>query len=451
MRSHGAFLRVMASEVKFIPPRVFILLLLMCSTSPGALAQLSFGSAIGLAVRNSPRIKMAEDDVAHAVAALADSRDQYVPTFSANGGVGRSYGISLNIPTILTLNTQSIVYTASQRDYLRSAHAALQAATLELADMRAQVQEDAANTYLSLDNAQRRHAAIDDDHTIASRLVDIVQDRLSAGIESDLDLKRARRTELQVRLQELSVEDEIGSLREHLAQLLGLSSAGLEIDPQSIPPVSYFASAGGSLTPPGDNPSLRSVEANAKAKYQQALGDEHFSDRPQFLFQAQYGRISPINDVSSYYNLQGHYNTFAAGILIVLPLLDKSHSARARETMSDAQHTFHEADNLRSQQIENRLALKHSVEELSVKASLAEVDLGIAQDELATTLAEVNSHNADVTGRPMNAKDEQDARLAERAKSVDLLNATDQLRKAQISMLRQTGSLDDWVASLPKR
>jgi outer membrane protein TolC len=393
---------------------------------------------------------MTEDDVAHAVAALADSRDQYVPTFSANGGVGRSYGISLNIPTILTLNTQSIVYTASQRDYLRSAHAALQAATLALTDMRAQVQEDAANTYLSLESAQQRHTAIDDEHAITMKLVEIVQDRLSAGIESDLDLKKARRTELQIRLQELSLEDDIGSLREHLAQLVGLPSAGIEIEPESIPPNSYFAVAGGSLTSAGDGPSLQSLEANAKAKHQQALGDEHFSARPQFLFQAQYGRISPINDVSTYYNLQGHYNTFAAGVLIVLPLLDKSHSARARETMADASHTLHEVDNLRSQQIENRLGLQHSVEELSVKASLAEVDLGIAQDDLATTVAEVNSNNADVAGRPMTAQDEQNARLAERGKFVDLLTTTDQLRKAQITLLRQSGSFDNWIASLPK-
>jgi muconolactone delta-isomerase len=65
-------------------------------------------------------------------------------------------------------------------------------------------------------------------------------------------------------------------------------------------------------------------------------------------------------------------------------------------------------------------------------------------------LAEVQSHNADVTGRAMTAKDEQNARLQERAKFVDLLDAAGQLRKAQISLMRQGNTLDDWLASLPK-
>jgi outer membrane protein TolC len=448
MRSYGA-LSQRAKAPRFVQAvsAISLLLLWLCPTPLSA--QLSFRTAIDLALRSNPRVRMAQDDVNHAVAAMAESRDQFIPSVVANGGLGRAYGITLNVPTILTINTQSLVYNAAQPYYLRSAHAGLQAATLTLRDVSAQVEEDTANAWLSLEGAQQRRDAIDQEHTIALRLVSIVQDRLNAGIQSDIDLKHARRTELQIRLQELLVEDEIASLREQLAQLVGLPSQGLAIEPRSLPSASDFAHAGDAQAQPPDSPALLSLEANAAAKQDQALGDSRYAARPQFLFQAQYGRISPIDNVTEYYNLQGHYNTFEAGIQIVLPLLDKGHSARARETAADAMHARDEADNLRSQQVENRLDMRHFIEELSVKQSLAEVDLGIAQDDLATMLTEVNSHSGDVAGRPMNTEDEQNARLAERAKFVDMLNAAEQLRKAQISLLRQTGAFDDWLAALP--
>jgi hypothetical protein len=199
-----------------------------------------------------------------------------------------------------------------------------------------------------------------------------------------------------------------------------------------------------------DSLNVLSSEANAKARAAQARGDSHSTMRPQVLFQAQYGRVSPVNNVTDYYNLHGRYNTFAAGVTVVFPFVDRSRSAKARETLADAMHAQHDAENQRSQQVENRLGQQHSVLELSVKASLAEVELGIAQDKLTAMLAEVKSNNGDVAGRPMTSKDEQNARLQERARFVDLLNATDQLRKARISLLRQTGALEGWLASLPK-
>jgi outer membrane protein TolC len=431
--------------IRFIPCLLFV------GFAASLHAQLSFSSAIALAVQNSPRVKMAQDDLHRSIAAVSDAKDQYIPAATANGGLGKAYGITLNVPTILTLNTQSLVYNAAQRNYIRSAKDGVEAANEALADVRGQVEEDAANAYLSLDGAEQRHAALEQEHGFAARLVSIVQDRLNAGLESDLSLKQAQRTELQIRLQELTVEDQIESQRELLAQLIGLPSPGLAIAPETIPPEASFAAGAKPPSPHMESAALLSLEDNARARHEQAMGDSRYTLRPQLLFQAQYGRISPIDDVSSYYNLHGDYNTFEGGVVIVFPFLDKAHAARARESIAEAMHTQHEAENLRSQEIENRLGMQHTVLELSVRNSLAQVDLGIAQDQLTATLAEVQSNNADVAGRAMTPQDEQNARLQERAKMVDLLDATEQLLKAQISLMRQAGELDDWLASLPRQ
>ena len=45
----------------------------------------------------------------------------------------------------------------------------------------------------------------------------------------------------------------------------------------------------------------------------------------------------------------------------------------------------------------------------------------------------------------MTPKDEQNARLQERARTVDLLNAQYQLSQAEVNLLRQNGQLDEWL------
>ena len=47
-----------------------------------------------------------------------------------------------------------------------------------------------------------------DEYGYAVRLVSIVQLRLDAGMESPLELKQARRTALQIKLQQEQLEDE---------------------------------------------------------------------------------------------------------------------------------------------------------------------------------------------------------------------------------------------------
>ena len=406
-------------------------------------ADVTFASAVRLALQNSPRIKIAQDDLNHAKAVLSDAKDQFIPSAGATGGVGRSYGITLSVPTIFTINAQSLVFSYSQRDYIRSARAGIEAATMAIADVRSQVEEDTVNTYLALQSAQLRRTAIGQKRGFADKLYGVVQDRLSAGIESELDLKRAHLTAVQIKLQQLSLDDEISSLREHLAELTGVPSNLLTIVPESVPTNFSTALLDHLRDSPSDSFSIRSAEANERARLEQAFGDERFRARPQFLFQAQYGRISPINDVSDYYNLHGRYNTFEAGVLIVLPFLDRSRSARARETMSDAMRAHHDVQNVKGQQAEALLNLQHSILELAMRAELTEVELGIAHDELTIMLARLESRDS-TSGRPMTAKDEQNARLDERQKYIDWVDASLQLRRAQVSELRQTGLLDDW-------
>src|SRR5579875_1810136 len=90
---------------------------------PRAHAQLSLSTAVDLAVRNSPRVKMAEADLARALATWGVTKDAFIPYVATTGGYGRSTGAPLGVPVIFSISAQSLIYSFSQRDYIRSAGA----------------------------------------------------------------------------------------------------------------------------------------------------------------------------------------------------------------------------------------------------------------------------------------------------------------------------------------
>ena len=51
-------------------------------------AQISLTSAVDLALKNSPQVKMAEDNLTHARASRDEAHDVYIPTISASSGIG---------------------------------------------------------------------------------------------------------------------------------------------------------------------------------------------------------------------------------------------------------------------------------------------------------------------------------------------------------------------------
>ncbi|WP_263359840.1 TolC family protein [Acidicapsa ligni] len=287
-----------------------------------------------------------------------------------------------------------------------------------------------------------------DEYGYALRLVSIVQDRLDAGIESPLELKQAHRTALQIQLQQEQLEDEITSLREHFSQLIGLSATQLVTTSSSIPssPAPLLWSTE-HLNEYPDTPGVLSAKMNAFAKRKQANGDSRYTWRPQIAFAAQYGRISPFNGAATYYNLNGNYNTAYAAAQVQLPFSDSARKAKARESLADAQHAEHTVEFLRQQQNTTRVKLQHSVTELGTKAELAQLDRGIAEDQLNAMLVRLTSGNGTDSTPPMTPKDEMNARILERQRYLEMLDATLRLQELQINLLRRNGQLESWIQS----
>ena len=347
-----------------------------------ASAQISFSSAIGLSLKSNPRVLVAQADVDKARASLQQLRDAYIPVIVGGSGLGPpSYGFPLGQPSIFNLTAQSLVFSYSQRDYLRAARASLDATTLALKDAREAVAEDTAVTYLALDRDLQRQAALQQQQGFADRLVSIVQQRLDAGQDTAINLTTSRLSAAQIHLARLRAEDETIADQAHLARLIGLPAQALSTTPASVPPLPSMTSTDLTGTTLITSPAVESAYAIARSKREIAFGEARYLWRPQIAFDAQYSRFAKFNNLQDYY-FRFQQNNAAIGVQITLPLFDTVHRAKAREADADAAHAEHEADMIRDQFFDSRLRARHTADELSTRAEIATLDQQLAQQQL---------------------------------------------------------------------
>jgi len=275
--------------------------------------------------------------------------------------------------------------------------------------------------------------------------VSILEDRVHAGLDSELDLHKASRGALQMELQRMQAEDDRASLLAHLAELTGLPQSEVDLARDSIPSIPEGEdSADSSSHDTFSTPGIHAAEATARAKMERAKGESGYTWKPIINFAAQYGRVSPINDVSSFYNLHGNYNTANVGVVFSFPVFDRIRRDAGRISALEAARSQMDLAKQRAEEAANRAKMQRSVRLIATRAKIAELDLVIAQDELKST--EIRLHGSS-SSPPPTPKEEQQAKLQERQKYIDVLDARMQLNKARISLLRQTGQLDVWIHS----
>jgi outer membrane protein TolC len=295
-------------------------------------------------------------------------------------------------------------------------------------NVRQQIAEDATVTYIGLDYDIERLTVITTQQEYAAKLTQIIAARLEAGQDSRIDLTRSRRTSAQLKLQRLQIEEQLDTHRQHLARLTGLPAEGLTTIRSSVPEAPHTFSAPSEYLTPG----VRAAYATARVKLEQAFGDARKLRRPEVYFVAQYNRLSTFNNVGQYY-IAYNPNSAAIGVQISFTAINAVFGDKARESMADAVHARHEADLFRDQ--------------LSARVELATIDRELAEDQLEVLLVQLQSGVSGGSAPLMTPKDEQNARMQERQRYLDLLDANFQLRQIQINQLRQSGRLEDWLKS----
>jgi len=163
-------------------------------SSLSAVAQVSLYTVVDMALRNSTTVRIAQADVMRAAAGLTESKDAYIPNVNFGSSLGYSYGFPLGEPSVFNVSSQSLLYTFSQPDYIRSARAAVQSAEFSLKDAREQVVLDASLDYIQLNKAQTTLATLDQQKEYTDKLISIEEDRVLAGVENRMELTKAKLT-----------------------------------------------------------------------------------------------------------------------------------------------------------------------------------------------------------------------------------------------------------------
>ena len=435
-------------------PWAFILIGMALAALPAqAPAQFSLATVVDLAQRNSSAVKLAEADVQKAQAALSQTKDAFLPSLTFNSGLPAfpTVGFNGGVPSIWGANTQSLVFSLSQKHYIEAAHAGLKAATLGLKDAREQVALDASTTYIELDMVNSELEASHQQEYFADRLVAIEQERAEAGVDPLSDLLQAQLTAAQLKLKRLRLETRAAILAKQLDVLTGLPAGSITPDHASIPEIPQIKADEGRSTLAG----IESARMIADSRQHIATGDTLNGFLPQISFAAQYNHhTSLLNNASAYYSLRTPIPTtyFGSGFQIQLPLFDWVLRAKARESAAEALRATVEAEQAQRQNEVRIAELTGSLRELDTLAEIAGLKQQIAHEQLQAVLAQLELGNGAGSGpaaQPqLTPKAEQLARIDERQKLQDALEAGFDLSKARLSLLRALGHMEDWLHEL---
>jgi outer membrane protein TolC len=339
------------------------------------------------------------------------------------------------------------VLSWSQKDYMRAARTALDAANLNLKDVQQQVELDVALAYVQLDSDLKEISALEEEQGYAGTLVKLEQDRVGAGVDPKMNELEAELTAAQVDQKRIHLESDAEAMRQKLAHLTGLPATDLGTVTGSIP-----AAPSGNV-PGGDdqqaiaaNPGVAAAYANAKAKWYTAFGDAKQNYRPLATFGAEYALFEETPGYTNYYKTF-QYNNVELGVQITFPLFDATRRAKARESNADAAHAQADADAARDILSEQTSTMRSNVRELAAQHRVAQVRGEIAQEQLKTIETELTSGSGIPNAPSISPTEAQKAHIEERERYGDVLDAEFSLMKVELNLLRETGQLDAWVRS----
>ena len=420
-----------------------IFLLLVVAIAPAKLqAQaLSFEHAIELAMQRSGTMAIAAADQIRARQSYLATRNTFLPLVNVGSGLAASYGFPLSLegsaPAIIKVSTQSNLFNPAQRDFIKAAKSEWQASSISSEDKKSLVILDTAQTYIELDKVTASLSILKQQEEAAARAQQLVADRVSEGVDSAVELTKAKLVTARVRMRVAENQGNADFLRTRLGQLTGLAPETIQTSTESIPPLPEVNQ--------DENLSQKAVEKSAAVKLadEQAVAKqlrargERKGSYPFVDLAGQYGLLSRFNNYDEFFlKFQRHNATF--GLVINFPFLNPSQSAKAKAADAEAIIAKKEAEGVRAQVSADTLKLQRSVRQLAATYEVARLEHQLAQSDVEAVQARVDAGSASL-------KDQESARLNEQQHYMTMLDVGFELDKARMQLLRSTGELEKWA------
>lgn len=437
----------------FLPRPLCLVLLLLTAVS--ALAEpLPFRRAMELAARRASTSPAAADQQ-RAAAGYLEARNMYLPQLVVGSGLAKTFGFPMSIegaaPAVFNLNYQSYLINPAQHDFVKSAKQDWLASASTAQDQRDATLLETAITYIQLDTLTARLHVLQQQREEAVRLVSIVNDRVQAGVEPQLELTRSQLAAAQVRLRLADAAGAADVLRERLSQLTGLSAASIETVNESIPDVPDVSRRQDLVSAAlASSPVVKAAEQSAAAKALRARG-EHKAMYPAIDAVGSYGLFTRFNNFDQFFKQFERHNA-TLGVAIRFPFLNYPQRAVAEAADADAVKAQRQRDVTKQQVSTDTLKLARSVEQLLAAQQVAQLDYQLAQAQADAVQERIRAAAPGVvatSGQPPSPapgpRDLQMARLQASEKYSTYLDTTFELDKTRLQLLRAAGQLEGWA------
>ena len=418
----------------------FVLLILALGGEMGA-QTLSLQRAIELALVHSTGTLSSQADVQRAFASYLELRDTYIPQVTVGSGLGYSYGFPLTLegaaPSLVTVVGQSTVFNPSQQQFMHAAKTEWRASQLQDKDQRNAIVQDVSISYAALVKWETRLRRLGESESQALSMETAVTERIQEGVDSLMDLNRAKLTTARVRLHIAETRGAEDALRRHLANLTGLPLSSIEIDSQSIPAMPALDTEEDlSNKAVESSPAIKAADQHALAQIFRAKG-EHRAMLPSIDFAAQYARFATFNNYDVFYrNFQPNNATF--GVSVRFPFFNGPQRARAQAADAEAQKAKEQAQAARNQMSEETAKIQHGVEQLAAAREVAQLDYELAQSAVEAAQAKANVGTGTL-------HELADARAQASEKFLVFQDADFEYQRARLNLMRSTGDLEKWA------
>jgi outer membrane protein TolC len=398
--------------------------------------------AVRLALSHSTTSAIASADVQRAFASYRELRNNYLPQIIVGSGLGWTYGnplaVSGSAPALANATAQSTVFNLSQRQFLNAAKTEWHASLFQDKDQRNAVIQDVALTYAELAKWEARLARLQQYESEAQKMEQAVAERVQEGVDSAVDLNKAKLVAARVRLHQAEARGNADVLRRHLSTLTGLLVSAIELAPESIPALPPVAAEEDlSEKAMASSPAIKLAEQHSLAEAMRALG-EHRAIYPSLDFSAQYARLSTFNNYTNYFprNFQPDNATIGFGIRI--PLFNMSQRARAEAADAEALKSKKQAEAARNQVAEETLKLQRAAEQLEAAREVAELEYQLAQSGLEAAQTRVEAKTGTL-------HELADARVQAAERYLLFQDADFEYQRVRINLMRATSDLEKWA------
>jgi outer membrane protein TolC len=397
--------------------------------------------AIELALAHSTNSAATNADVQRSFASYREIRNNYVPQLIAGSGLGWSYGFPLSLegsaPALVNVVAQSTVFNPAQSQFMKAARTEWQASQALNRDQRNATIQDVAVTYAELAKWEARLARLQQDEALAQQMEKAVSQRLQEGVDSLVDLNKAKLGAARVRLHLAEARGSADVLRRHLATLTGLPVSSIEIAPDTIPALPAVSQEDDLASKAAAvNPAIQSADHHALAESFRATG-EHRALLPSFDLAAQYARLSTFNNYDQYYR-KFQPNNATLGVSIRLPIFNSSQRARAQAADAEAVKAKAQAAATRNQVSEDTLKLQRAVQQLAAAREVADLEYQVAQSGVEASQTRVDAGTGTL-------HELADTRTQANERFLASQDAGFEYQRARLALLRATGELEKWA------